>query len=86
MNAKQAKILRRFCRRLTFYTASRMALLTGIIDFDLCVQIDKVRAERNDLVHQLRIYEHLSNPSMLRTRLERLAGIANALLAITRKP
>jgi len=86
MNAEQAKILRKFYRNLTFYDASRMALLTGIIDFDLCVQIDKVRTERNDLVHQFRIYEHLSNPSMLRTKLERLAGIANALLAMTRKP
>lgn len=82
VKVEQTTILRRFCRNLTFYDALRIALLTGLFDFDLCMKIDKVRTERNDLVHQLWIYEHWHNPSILRTKLERLAGIAKELLAV----
>lgn len=71
-----------FCRGLNFYNASHVALAISLIDFDLHKEIDEVRKERNNLVHQFWIYSHRNNFRKLRIKLEKLSGITNKLVGI----
>jgi hypothetical protein len=74
-----------FCRRLSFYDALNVALAINLVDFNLCRKIDKVREERNDVVHQLWIYTHRRNPRMLRKKLERLRDVSYQLARTVNK-
>lgn len=67
------------CRKLTFYNALNISLFVKLTDFNLYKKIDKVRNERNNVIHQLWIYDHRRNPLVLRKTLKMLAGVAKQL-------
>jgi len=75
--------LRSFCRKSDFYTALNTALSLDLIDLNLYKNIDKVRKERNDVIHQLWIYENRRNSVVLRKTLERLTRVARQLAKTT---
>lgn len=63
----------------------QMALSTKLIDLALYRKIEKARRERNDVFHQLWLYEQRGNVSMLRNRLEALAEITNDLVTVLKR-
>jgi len=71
-----------YCKRLTFYNALNVALLIDLVDFDLYQRIDAIRKERNDVIHQLWIYDHRNDLLVLRKKLEDLARVADQLVGI----
>lgn len=74
ISSKDMEDAERFFQRLSFYNATWMALSTKLIDLDLWRRVDKLRKERNDIVHQLWLYEHRGGTSQLGKKLEELAG------------
>jgi hypothetical protein len=81
-NGKELTKLSSFCGDLSFYNALNMGLSLKLIDFTLYNKMDKVRLERNDIIHQLWIYDHRSNPVVLRKTLEKLATVAKQLTSV----
>jgi hypothetical protein len=77
--------LKKWCKSSTFYNAVNAALHTSLIDLDLYKKIDKVRQERNDVIHQLWLYQHRNNRLVLRKKLEKLANVASELVGIFNK-
>jgi len=82
MSKKEFDRVEQFCRNLHFYNSLQIALLIDLVDFDLYQRIDKVRCDRNDIIHQLWMYAHRSDLKELRTHLENLAGVANELVGL----
>jgi hypothetical protein len=74
--------LESFCSGLSFYNALNMALSVKLMDFNLYKKIDKVRKERNNIAHELWIYERRRNPVELEKTLEVLKSVAKALAKI----
>ncbi len=62
--------LRGYCKRSSFRNALNVSLCVKLISFNLYRKIEDVIDERNDVVHQLWIYEHRSNARVLRKTLE----------------
>lgn len=85
MSDKEFDSIERFCKNLSFYNSLQIALLIDLVDFDLYQKIDEVRHHRNDMIHQLWMYRHRSDPVELRIRLENLAGVADKLIGISKK-
>lgn len=77
---EETKTLQQFCKRLTFYNAQHIAFSVSIIDWRLFKRIDAIRQERNDVLHQFWLYAHRSNNLVLRKKLEKVAGVASALV------
>lgn len=65
---------------LTFYDGIHRAKALGIISAHLGRRIDKVRRERNDLLHQAWLYAKRSDGRVMRKKLEKVAHIANDLI------
>jgi len=74
--------LKSFCKRLNFYNALNVSYSIDLIDSNLYSGIDKVRDERNNVIHQFWIYSHRNNLLVLRKKLEKLARVANQLVGI----
>lgn len=72
-----------FCWRLGFHDALNIGLCVGVIEFGLYKRIEKVKKERNDVIHQLWIYEHRRDAVELRGRLEMLARVEKQVAGIT---
>ncbi len=85
ISSKDMEDAERFFQRLSFYNSIWMALSTKLIDISLWRRIDKLRRERNSIVHQLWLYEHRGDTSQLRKKLEELAGVANDLVGIFKR-
>jgi hypothetical protein len=83
LSKEEAVKLSGFCWRLSFYDALNIGLSLDVIDFDLYKAIEKVKDERNDVIHQLWIYEHRRNPVELKKQLEMLARVGKQLAAIS---
>jgi hypothetical protein len=82
MVKKEARDMRHFCKRLTFYNCLRIALGLDLVPFPLYEKLDEVREERNDVVHQLWIYKHRRSNLVLRKKLEKLARASNSLVGV----
>lgn len=82
MSVEEAREIQSFCKGLTFYEVLRIGISTDVINFRLYKEIDNVRSERNDVVHQLWIYEQRKNFLVLRKKLEEFSRIANELIGI----
>jgi uncharacterized coiled-coil DUF342 family protein len=63
----------------------RLALALGRIDYKLYKRVDGVREERNDVIHQLWVYQHRQNRAIIRKKLEKLAHVANDLVGACNK-
>jgi hypothetical protein len=77
--------LRQFCNQQDFYSALNLALVTGLIRYSLFKRIDKIRKERNDIVHQCYLFTHRRNPKVLRAKLERIVSVVDDLFLIFNK-
>jgi len=82
MAKKEARDVRRFCRRLNFYNCLRIALGTDLISYPLYRKLDRVREERNDVVHQLWIYKHRRSNLVMRKKLEKIARTSSDLVGV----
>jgi len=82
---REVRDMERYFQRLSFYNSVQMALSTKLIDLALYRKIEKARRERNDVFHQLWLYEQRGNVSMLRNRLEALAEITNDLVTVLKR-
>jgi len=82
MTKKEGREIRHFCRRLNFYNCLRIALGTDLISYPLYKKLDRVREERNDVVHQLWIYKHRRSNLILRKKLEKLARASSDLVGV----
>lgn len=72
-----------FCKNLSFHSALNTGLALDAVDFTLYKKLDRVRKERNNIAHQLWVFDQRQNKSALRKRLERLATVAKQLCKIT---
>ncbi len=79
---REIESLRQFCNQQDFYSAQNLALITGLIRHPLFQRIDRIRRERNDIVHQCYLFTHRRNSSVLRAKLERIVTIADDLFVI----
>jgi hypothetical protein len=77
--------LREFVRNLNFYNCIRVAHSLFLIDYQLMNQIDSLRKERNDVVHQAWLYDHRTDYRVLRKKLERIARISSNLVGAVNK-
>ena len=57
----------------------------NLIDHNLLTDLDAIRRERNDVIHQFWIYAHRGNRLVLRKKLEKLARTANRLVGVFKK-
>lgn len=83
LHEEEVEKLRSFCRTSDFYTALNTSLSLDLINVNLYKKIDKVRRERNDVIHQLWIYKNRRNSLVLRKTLERLTRVARQLAKTT---
>lgn len=74
--------LKQFCNQQDFYSALHLALVTDLIKHPLFRRIDKIRSERNDIVHQCYLFTHRRNRRVLRAKLQRLVAITDDLFVI----
>lgn len=74
--------LKDFCNQQDFHSSLNLALITGLIPHPLFSKIDKIRKERNDLVHQAYLFVHRRNRRVLRAKLERIVKVADALFVL----
>jgi hypothetical protein len=71
-----------FCEGLSFYQAANLAFASDLIKHDLYSRLDSIRGQRNNVIHQLWLYEHRNDTQVLRTELEKLAKISSELVVI----
>lgn len=71
-----------FCKNLSWYTALNIGLSVDLIDFDLYRRVDKMRRDRNDIIHKLWVHKHRKNFSALRRRLEGTTRVSKQVVKI----
>jgi hypothetical protein len=59
-----------YCQGLSFYQALHLAVSSNVIDEKLYKQIDKIRIERNDWIHQCWLLQYKSDSSELKEDLK----------------
>jgi len=74
-----------YAKSLSFYNAQQLAFSLNLLDRKLFTDLDTIRRERNDVVHQFWVYAHRGNRLVLRKKLEKLAGTANRLVGVFNK-
>jgi hypothetical protein len=78
----ETESLRQFCNQLDFYSALNLSLISDLIKYPLFRQIDIIRKERNDLLHQYYLFLHRRNARVLRAKLERIVSVADELFVV----
>lgn len=81
MMTGEVEKIREYCNGLNFYSLLNLGLSTGLITFDFFNELNKVRNERNSLVHQYWVYIHKGKRLIFRKKLEKLAGIGSKLVS-----
>jgi len=79
---REVDILKQFCNQQDFRSALNLALVTGLVGHRLFSRIERVRRERNDVIHQCYLFTHRRNRRVLRARLEKLVSVADALFRV----
>ena len=74
--------LKQFCNQQDFGSSLNLALVIGLINHRLYNQIDRIRIERNDIVHQCYLFTHRRNSRILRAKIERLVRVADRLFEV----
>lgn len=81
----EVKMIERFARDLSFYSALRAAYAVRLIDFQLFERLDQVRQQRNDIIHQYWLYSDRENSLVLKRELETLAAATDRLTKVFKK-
>jgi hypothetical protein len=74
--------LKQFCNQQDFSSSLNLALVIGLINHRLYNQIDRIRIERNDIVHQCYLFTHRRSSRVLRAKLEGLVRVADRLFEV----
>jgi hypothetical protein len=85
LSKKDVVIIRNWCNQLSFHSALHHAFSVRLFDSSLFERVNKVKEERNRIVHQMWLYEHRDKRHILRKKLEKLARVANELVSIFNK-
>jgi hypothetical protein len=80
MPDEELEKLRQYCNKLSLYQLLNLGLSVDLLSYSLFRRLDAVRVERNQLVHQYWLYVHKGKAQILRKKLEKLAGVASALV------
>lgn len=81
LQPKEVQQIKNYCNSLNFYSLLNVGLAVGLLDSKLFEKLDNIRAERNELVHEYWLYTHKGKRQIFRKKLEKLAGVANALVS-----
>jgi len=81
ITAREFDKLKNYCNQLNFHPLLNLSLVIGLLDYKLYKKLDDARKERNQVIHQFWLYTHKCNKQVLRKKLEKLARIANSLVA-----
>ena len=81
----QSKKIQKECSRYTFYQSQEKAHELVLIDDKLYSEINDVREECNDMVHQFWLYAHRKNAKVLERKLKRLVRISKKLIKVFEK-
>jgi len=73
--------LQTFCKKTSFDRALKMALAISVVSWPLYQELDALRAERNDMVHQFWVYTHRNDHRLLKKEIERLAFMGKELVS-----
>ena len=65
------KFLENFCKRLSFVNAVNLAFSLDIINFNLYEKIERIRKERNNIIHQFWVYQHKKDYNQLRKKIRK---------------
>jgi hypothetical protein len=79
---REMESLKQFCNQQDFHSALNLALVTGLITHPLFQKIDRLRKERNDVIHQCYLFTHRRNKRVLRAKLEKLVSIADDIFVV----
>jgi len=79
---REIKSLVSFCNQQDFYSAINLAYVIGLIKHPLFRQLDQIRSERNDVVHQLYLFTHRRNRKVLRAKLKKIVRVAEQLFLV----
>lgn len=79
---RETESLKQFCNQQDFYSALNLALVTGLVPYPLFRKIDRIRKERNDVIHQCYLFTHRRNDRVLRAKLEKLVSIADDIFVV----
>jgi hypothetical protein len=82
LRSAELDALKRFCNQQEFGSALNTALAIGLIKHSLFRKLDRIRVERNDLVHHLYLFIHRRNSRVLRAKLARLVEVAEELYGL----
>ena len=80
MPAGQLEEIIKFCNRLNFDNLLQIGNSIGLLDYSFFKRLEKVRIERNTIIHQYWIYTHKNKIHILRKKLEKLAKICSDLI------
>jgi hypothetical protein len=84
-NREHYQKIQKECSRYTFYQSQEKAHELVLIDDKLYSEINDVREERNDMVHQFWLYAHRKNTKVLERKLKRLVRISKKLIKVFEK-
>jgi hypothetical protein len=82
ISASELETLKEFCNNQGLYSTLNLAFATGLISHTLFRGINRMRSERNDIVHQLYLFTHRRNHRVLRAKLEKLMVLADGVFAV----
>ena len=80
---REQREIHQFVKRLGFYETVRIALVSGLIDYKLYKKVEGIRTERNNVVHQLWIYQHRHNRAVIRKKLEKLILVTGEIMYVS---
>jgi len=69
-------------KKLSFSKTLHVAYEDSLIDRKLYKKLDKIREERNNLIHQYWLYKNCGNSLIMRKKAEKLAKVANQSVRI----
>lgn len=78
----EVKSLIDFCNQQDFHSALNLAYVIGLIKHPLFRQLDRIRTERNDVVHQCYLFTHRRNRRVLRAKLKRIVKVTEELFVV----
>jgi hypothetical protein len=74
-------VLQAFCKKTSFDRAVKMALAMSVVSWPLYQELDALRGERNDMVHQFWVYTHRNDHNLLKKEIERLSFLGKELVS-----
>ena len=76
------RLIRKLSKDLDFYNAINRAYSLGLISNDLKIKLHKFRKERNDLLHELYLFERRNDVVYMRNKLFEYESIAMELVPV----